>query len=459
MTKKRILSLVCLLLLVVLGGEVILSAFSVPAEAVTASYSDVLDDLQKDEKFNPADYPVVSSNLGLDVIAVSEGEHGELYVYVYTPSDTSKDFRAKKISISNTSPSDKNLSFQIYDLIWLNTNGVFSKYKVNGFDVSYSQCRYYSISSIYRNYYEGLDACAELVSEKNYVASPVGKCWCVYFSAGQIIYEMEHMQYVDIDIIAADKITYYEGFKLYTSKCDSHFVAFSATNFDVEKIYDADISYSVTEYVKSIDLQTGQEHTTVRNSYTVENQTLKDTDIGFNEGDGLFGKKYVWNRILTIDAFKKQIEDFTNESIEADISEKLSSAQFVFQFLETDYSVSTALGTSTAIYSRVSDFGVLRLHFLSKGKTYNLGVVSDLVGTGSGSMFEVDQLDNFENQEWYQKIIALICLVLFICLISPCTSFCVGFFRIFLIGIKTILKFLLNVVSLPFRIIKKNKTG
>ena len=59
MTKKRILSLVCLLLLVVLGGEVILSAFSVYAVAADGpeSFDDtrIEDDLaQLSESSFPA---------------------------------------------------------------------------------------------------------------------------------------------------------------------------------------------------------------------------------------------------------------------------------------------------------------------------------------------------------------------------------------------------------------------
>nr|MBQ8890644.1 hypothetical protein [Clostridia bacterium] len=43
MQKKKILSLVCLLLLMVLGGEVMLSAFAVPAETATFTYYNDVD--------------------------------------------------------------------------------------------------------------------------------------------------------------------------------------------------------------------------------------------------------------------------------------------------------------------------------------------------------------------------------------------------------------------------------
>ena len=92
MTKaKRILTTILLLALVLtIGGELFL-AFSVRASAAEAvSHSNVLDDLSKDEKFNPEDYPAKADDYSLKVIQIAEGANGELFVYVYQPSNDTK---------------------------------------------------------------------------------------------------------------------------------------------------------------------------------------------------------------------------------------------------------------------------------------------------------------------------------------------------------------------------------
>lgn len=96
MNKKKILSLVCLLLLIVLGGEVILSAFAVCAVAADepASFDDtnIEDDLAElDEASFPANV------LGkCDVVAFMEYAYSDyhdyssvynLYFYVYNPTE------------------------------------------------------------------------------------------------------------------------------------------------------------------------------------------------------------------------------------------------------------------------------------------------------------------------------------------------------------------------------------
>ena len=42
---------------------------------------------------------------------------------------------------------------------------------------------------------------------------------------------------------------------------------------------------------------------------------------------------------------------------------------------------------------------------------YNLGCISDLVGTDTDPEITVTVDDNFENEEWWQKIIALLSII------------------------------------------------
>ena len=53
------------------------------AFAATNVYSDVLEDLQKDEKFSKDDYPVNETNYSLKLIQIAESKDKELLVYIY----------------------------------------------------------------------------------------------------------------------------------------------------------------------------------------------------------------------------------------------------------------------------------------------------------------------------------------------------------------------------------------
>ena len=113
--KKRIISVVISLALVLLlGGELLLSPFALnvsAADGTSTTYSNVLDDLKKDSNFNPDDYPDKPDDYSLQVITVAEGENGELFVYVYQPSGKTVQLEASSINISS---EHKDLDFYNY---------------------------------------------------------------------------------------------------------------------------------------------------------------------------------------------------------------------------------------------------------------------------------------------------------------------------------------------------------
>ena len=198
--RKRIISLALLIVMVItIGGEMIL-AFSVRASAEGAvSHSNVLDDLQRDESFNPEDYPADANDYSLQVIQVAEGSNGELFVYVYQPSDAVIDLRASYITMSLEKPQGKNPDYTRYKLTWLNSNGVFDKYIVDGFTVSDEAYRYYTISAIYRDFNEkadGENGEITIIEEKGY---SVARSWCAYYYNDLLFYEVS-----DFDVFIAN---------------------------------------------------------------------------------------------------------------------------------------------------------------------------------------------------------------------------------------------------------------
>ena len=91
---KRILTLICIFALIItMGGEVILSALTVSAASEEKQYSNVLDDLKKDSTFDVATYPDDPEDVSVKLIQIAESEDGQLFLYVYQPSNDTIDLK------------------------------------------------------------------------------------------------------------------------------------------------------------------------------------------------------------------------------------------------------------------------------------------------------------------------------------------------------------------------------
>ena len=66
------------------------------------TYTDVLDDLRRDDSFQTSNYPERTGDYSLQIIQIAESVDRELFVYVYQPSGSRKDLRASSINISTT---------------------------------------------------------------------------------------------------------------------------------------------------------------------------------------------------------------------------------------------------------------------------------------------------------------------------------------------------------------------
>lgn len=117
---------------------------------VVGGYTDVLEDLQKDENFNIDNYPVVKDDYSLQVIQIAESSDRELFLYVYQPCSPNIDLNATSINLSTTTGRD--LSYKNYFLQLLSKNGCFGKYILRNFTVQTEDTRIYDISSIFRKW-------------------------------------------------------------------------------------------------------------------------------------------------------------------------------------------------------------------------------------------------------------------------------------------------------------------
>ena len=446
---KKILSIILLLSMFL--------TFLLPitaSAAATTAYTTVIEDLSKDRSFDVNDYPANAEDMSLRVIQIAEGEDGKLFVYVYQPADAVKDLKATHINMSTHHYEDTTQNFKLYSLTWVNSYGTLDKYVVNDFKVSSDLYRYYNISTVYRAFDETIDTnnagSDDITGFKGF---SVGKFIASYNYNGTVVYEAKDTSVVDVEINSVGIVRYSEGYILKHEYCDSHFVAFSVNNYDVKDIYDATITYTISDC--SLSVGPG-----LSGNPNISNAQVVTTDIteyqkGSHTSGGILGYDYEWPRIQTITEFNEMLEDHKNEKIVFDEG-SLGEAEFVFNFLETDYSwVSGGTGTVSYFSKRVTDVAILRLHFATDSEVFNLGAVSDIVSDDGNPDFNVGIGDNIENlmDDYLGDFRAFLMLFLFIVFILVLLVYIKPVASMVGKGIGEIFGLIWSVITLPFQLI------
>lgn len=425
-TKKR---LAVMLLAFVLGISAVITAAQVPVIAKaesTVTYTNVLEDLQRDSSFSKDNYPEKATDYSLQLIQLAESSDKELFVYVYQPSGQLKGLVASSINISTT--INDAVSYHNYKLELLNADGVFFKYKVSDFVVKDDAVRYYAITSIYRKWDKTIDPATgndNTVTEVNYNVSK-------QYAFGTINGK-PYVNCVDIDtIVVTDKfvgfVRYENGFTLYNSACDSHFVAFN-TDKPIDKLLEADVYYTTQSYNWNWTAFVGEKETfgTKQDNYSY----LKYTDKVEHTGEGWFAGTYKWDRIQTVDDFisgENRENIFHGAVLDVKVSTKLTDSalselkgkKWILRFTETAYSFTpdyTGTGSQYLSSTVVGDVTILRLKFETDGITYNLGVI-DNKQTGGKDPSNKTDIDVSLNDTG-KKLAALIILILAIVLLAP----------------------------------------
>ena len=387
-------------------------------------YSEVLSDLRKSENFNMSDYPARQDDYSLKVITLAESEDNELFVYVYQPSGESKALRASSVNISLGVGDD--LSYKNYKLRFINCEGVFYKYVVEGLTISLSPERYYSVSSIFRPFDESIDEQAEDGNKITEVVYEVAKQYCFTTKDGQPYVEVVDIQTIEVTDKFVGFVRYSDGFKLYVGACDSHFVAFN-TDKPMDRLLEADVYYTSQSYSYSFITFVGESRTfgEKQDSYAY----LTYTDRVEHNGGGLFAGTYTWDRIETVDEFISENEGWQNVysgaiidvNVANQITEEGKAAligkKWVLRFAETKYSITSGMGTTSSSSTLVSDVTILRLKFETVGKVYNLGVI-DNKQTGSDKPVNEETV-TVTIKEDFKRILSIILLVLIILLLLP----------------------------------------
>ncbi|PWM71835.1 MAG: hypothetical protein DBX59_07905 [Bacillota bacterium] len=360
------------------------------AYAESNSYTNILDDLRKDENFTPSLYPTKSDDYSLQVMQIAESTDKELFVYVYQPSGQVKGLKASSINIS-LKPRQDIADVRNYKLTLLNSSGVFYKYLVDGLTVSTADTRYYTITTILRPFDKTIDEGADHGNEISEVDYKVAKEYCFATVNGEPFSRVLDIETIEITDKFVGFVRYKNGFELWPTSCDSHFVAFN-TDRPIDRLLEADVYYTSQGYSSSAVAFEGENETFYekedRYAYLDYTQKVEHT------GGGWFAPTYKWDRIETVEQFIAENETFQNVysgaiidvNVAGNITEAgkqaLKGKQWVLRFAETNYQIWSGTGASGTFSTLVGDVMILRLKFETDGIVYNLGTI-DNKQTGS----------------------------------------------------------------------------
>lgn len=402
------------------------------ASAEEVRYTSVLEDLQKDESFNPEEYPVDSDDYSLKVIQIAESVNEELFVYVYQPSADAHNIVASKITYSIVSPLREDKDYVVYNLKLLNNSGVFYKYKVLGFSLSEDNMRYYEITEIFRAWNEKLDEPAD-EGTISHVPYTVGKRYIVYDTDNGPIYSCQQVDVLEI----VDK---YVGFvrkqgpfeDAVLTFVDSHFVAFS-TNYDIGRLFEAEVYYlQQTGYCETSETNF-ENMPFVWSLATPRVVTFDESSSGeIVGGFGLWHYEYSFDRIQTVDEFLENntyesvfdcglVNVVSTNSISEEGKKDLEGMQWVLQFAETELSYDVSeidlVNPYHVSYQNVAGVSILRLKFEVDGDVYNLGVV-DNMQTGDGKP-DNESNTSVEAKDWLKKLLIVLAIVFGCFILAP----------------------------------------
>lgn len=430
----------------------------------TFTESEVVSDLYNDTNFNVNNYPEISIDKAkkdedfqsLQLIQLVESENKELLLYVYQPLNNDLLFVASSISMSiGYSKDGQDLNPLNYDLALISHGGVFCKYKVLDYEVTDDEYRYYNIVCIRRQFDYSFDekiSGTELVGNEK--AIDCGQQWLCYYVDGEIKYEMNTFETLEIKVKYTGNFQFDSGYKVgnLLGSFDyglSWFICFDLVDYIADKIIDADMTYQIRDASRSTGLGLSGNWNYGDFSDDIP-LTLTEKDTASYDGGGLFSKKYTWNRIMTSSDFIKNAEN-QKITISDDVKGKISNSQWVFAFAETEMTFISGQTSSTTFSKDIGDITILRIKFMQDGTTYNLGVVSDKVnpdnisdGNGGTKIDDLIDDDLFGKiKELFKKIFLILAVVLLIVVVFTFTPI-----------FKVILEGIIFIVSLPIKLIK-----
>lgn len=435
--------------------------------AQTPNNTNVLTDLQKDTNFKLEDYLDNSNDYSIQVIQIAESTAKELLIYTYQPCQRTCFIVATCI---NMSLSESVNETKLYNLEPLSNEGVFYKYKVKDVEVADTPYRYYNITSIYRPFIVGIDKDSGNDNTINEVAFEVGKLFKASTADGKVTYTHEFVETIVIKNPYVGFIKYSNGFYLWAEACNSHFIAFD-TDKQIDYLMEVDVYYTSQDFRK--DTGTINDGEKPLGTLQEKDVTVTYIDKGETLDYGIFAKKFTWNRI-------SKSEDFINDkdnNLTQDAKDKVGKTKWVLRFVETKYTfVNSGMAGCTETYTKIENISILRLKFVTNGRLYNLGVISnkitgdDVPDGGQSNKFDVLGwlADKLGIPEW---LIILIIVLIILAIALPILGLIfpvVGqvlklAFKGIIKALEWLIKAIIWIIELPFKgivwIVNKCKGG
>lgn len=483
MRRLKYISVAAVAAFLVLINLITLMTSGIKVYAATTLYTDVLEDLSKDSSFDFEAYPVNDKDYSLKVIQIAESSDGELFVYVYQPA-AKKDIKACSINIARKPDNTLNLKYDNYALTFLNSAGVFFKYKVENFELETSPIRYYNISNILRPFEYMIDDIPTTgsISEIPYA---VGQLWTVYEeSNGNIRYGMTASEVIEITQKYVGFLDLFDGINISgTTVTGTHtvrnFVAFS-TDKPIDRLIQVELKYSLSDCSSEVCgniFCTKHSYKSVYNRTRGEAIPQKPVTISADEKDsniqhGGFlgnwaGNSYTWKKIQTTADFLAEESNKDYILTNTDGIKEITGTQWVLNFYKD-----VQIGTGSILpweghlkwnYKSVTDVIILRLMFETDGETFNLGVV-DSKNTGDNKPLNTYDENGITVPWWVWVIVALVVVavvLILICIFVPGAAPAIGrglllIGKGIIFGIYYLFYGLFWGISLPFRLIAKS---
>ena len=382
-----------------------LAAFAEGDSASSSMTSTVLEDLQKDVNFSIDDYPSqtveevkAAKKELLQVVQIAEGANGELFVYVYQPTDETKEIVATYINIAKSTSDDAK---RVYPLELVSTEGTLDKYRVKNFTFREATDRYYEIPEIFRGYDADLDVETGNDNKDSNIAVDVSQKWRVITVDGTVQYFCEKLETMKITSSWYGSISYANGIEWFDSSVtESHFVAFT-TNREIDKLESAQVFYTEKTIVIEGTFATGHDVKTKvvsESGKTPHEEKIEGTEKGGNNPSdwlgGITAHQYEWPLISTIEQFIASEGDYLSEEAKAKLQEIYTTAgtngAFVLRYAQTHTTVDIkfvwkdllvpGLIWTTAECTRtlIGDATIVELNFIYNGTPYSLGVVGNM---------------------------------------------------------------------------------
>lgn len=445
------------------------------ASADSVVFSNVLDDLKKDENFDINDYPTNFTDYSLNVIQIAEGSSGELFVYVYQPSAYNVGIIATCINMSIRSDGQYR---SLYNLMLCNYRGTLFKYVLYNFSILEDNERFYDIASIYRPWDSLLD---DDISDEN--GNTISE---VSYSVGKLFVAKNENDVVNYYIYDTETIQItdkYVGFVRYpgglntmlgwgtNESCDAHFVAFN-TDKSIDHLLEAEVYYCSQSYYYYKSYSFGSSPNVQFGDMIDDNYSrLRYDSIVEYQGTGWYSGCFSWNRIQTVETFLEDnycIENsFKGAILNVDVETKLtedgindvSGKKWILRFVETPYEETYSAHATIIKKTLISDVSILRLKFETNGETFDLGVV-DNKQTGD-FIPDNETTYNVSLADWLENLIFFFFIILFFVVFWPfIPSLVSAFIKIIKALIKLVLRFfkgLFKIFIFPLKLFRKRK--